>query len=294
MFANTSALSASFEGGKTWISTFRKQIGGTATVVGQWYDYSYAGGNPIANYYASSPLEAQVLDASKGIIVPRMETTARQYLHRMTVMASGPSFGSSNHPLMLCDYLLFYPFIDMDAAGEDQVMAQTETLPRYADGRGLQMIVVAQSPTVGGGRFTITYTDANDVLRTTESMFCGASQPAGALAHATGATTGVVAFVPMPAGATGVKRVESVNFSVANGGLCAVVIVRPLQAGYINDESRRAANDSFGDSYESEMMRTRGGIVELKDGAFLGLLGQCVTSSIASVVLTGTIETVWS
>jgi hypothetical protein len=40
--------------------------------------------------------------------------------------------------------------------------------------------------------------------------------------------------------------------------------------------------------------RLRGGIVEIKDGAFLGLLGQGVAGSLASSPLVGTIETVWS
>ena len=146
MFKNFRSLGAAFEAGKTWISTFRKVPAATATVTGQWFDYGYAAGNPIPNYYAASPLVAAVLESDKGIIVPRMKVGERQWLHRFTLMSAGAT--SSTQPFYLNDYLLFYPFVDMDAAGEDQVMDNTVTLPRYSDGVGVQMMVVAQSATV--------------------------------------------------------------------------------------------------------------------------------------------------
>ena len=282
-----------------WISSYRKAVAAAASVAGQWFDYSYAGGNPIANYYASAPLEAATLEAHKGIVVPRMSGSERQFLHRWTVMsaaASATSTTNSNQSLALMDYLLYYPFIDMDAAGEDQVCIASEALPRYADGVGVQMMVVAQSPTVGGGRFTITYTDADDVSRTTPSMFCGAAAPAGALVQAVSATTGLTPFVPLEAGVRGIKSVESANFSVANGGLCAIVLVRPLDWTWLREESRRTTSgtlESFGDAAEREALRSRAAMAEILDGAFLGILGCGAAGSLASSVLVGTIETVW-
>jgi hypothetical protein len=293
-FANVAAFSAAAND-KNWISSYRKALSASATVAGQWYDYSYAGGNPIPNYYASSPLEAAVLEYEKGIICPRV--TDKLFLHRWTVMtaaASTASVTNANQALVMMDYVLFYPFVDMDAAGEDQAMTQTVSLPRYESGVGLEMMVVAQSPTVGGGLFTITFTDSNDVQFVTESLFCAAAQPAGALVQAVGAAAGVQAFVPKPAGANGVKRVDSVNFSVANGGLCAVVLVKPLQSMYLREECRQTSADSFGDAAEQEAMRTRAGIVEIKDGAFIGIIGQAANGSLASSVLVGTLETVWN
>lgn len=298
-FANVRELASSTDDGKTWISTYRKLVASTATIAGQWYDYGYAGGNPIANYYAAAPLEAATLEPGKGIILPRMAGTDKLFLHRwtsMTASASATSVANANQALVLMDYLLFYPFVDMDAAGEDQLMTQTETLPRYGDGVGVQMIVVAQSGTVGGGRFTITYTDSDGASRTTESLFCGAAQPSGAIVHASGATSGLLPFVPLNAGVKGVKSVQSVNFSVANGGLCCVVLVMPLQTQWLREESRRTTTgtlESFGDAAESEALRTQGGMVEIKDGAFLGVMGSGANGSIASSVLVGTIETVW-
>jgi hypothetical protein len=288
-FHNVRALAESLvDNGKTWMSTFRKVPASTATITGQWFDYSYASGNPIPNYYAAAPLEAALLESNKGIIVPRMTGTDRQFLHRLTVMSAGAT--SSIQPLILMDYLLYYPFVDMDAAGEDQAMAQTSALSRYADGVGLQMMVVAQSITVGGGRFTITYTDSDDVQQTTTSMFCAAAQPSGAIVSACLSTGGLTPFVPLVAGTKGIKRVDSCNFSVANGGLCAIVLVRPLQSTQTLESCAVAA---IGAAHEVEAMRLRGGIVEIKDGAFLGFAGQGVAGSLASSPLVGMIETTW-
>jgi hypothetical protein len=274
-------------------------VSSTATVTGQWYDYSYAGGNPIANYYAAAPLEAALLEPEKGIIVPSVPDGENQYLHRWTAMSAASSATNTtnqNQPLYLMDYLLYYPFVDMDAAGEDQTMSQTQTLTRYADGVGVQMMVVAQSGTVGGGRFTINYTDTEDTPRTTTSMFCGAAQPSGALVSAVLGTGGLTPFVPLEAGVRGVKSVQSVNFSVANGGLCCVVLVKPLLNSWLREESRRTTSgtiESFGDAIEVEALTTRSGAVEVKNGAFLGIIGQGVAGSLASSVLVGTVETVW-
>lgn len=289
-FANVRALGDNLTSvGKTWISSFRKVPAATATITGQWYDYSYASGNPIPNYYAAAPLEAALLEADKGIIVPRMAGAAQQYLHRLTVMSAGAT--SSTQPLYLLDYLLFYPFVDMDAAGEEQTMTQSASLSRYTSGKGVQMMVVAQSPTVGGGRFTITYVDADDATQTTTSMYCGAAQPAGAIVSAVVGTGGLTPFVPLVGNSGGVKRVVSSTFTVANGGLAAIVLVYPLE---VTQTLESCSVAGVGAAVEKECMRLRGGIVEIKDGAFLGLLGQGVAGSLASSPLVGTIETVWN
>ena len=288
MFKNYRTLNDSFDAGRTWISTFRKVPASTATIAGQWYDYGYASGNPIPNYYAASPLEAAVLEPDKGIIVPRMSGTSKQYLHRLSVMSSGAT--ASNQALMLLDYLLYYPFVDMDAAGEEQAVTNTQPLTRYTDGIGVQMMVVAQSPTVGGGRFTINYRGTDDVDYTTGSMFCAAAQPSGAIVSAVTGTSGLTPFVPLNAGVKGVKQVNWVNFSVANGGLCAVVLVRVIDTSYVLESCSVAG---VGSAVEKEACRLRGGVVEIKDGAFLGIMGLGSAGSLASSPLVGTIETVW-
>lgn len=296
-FRNLRALvdAAEIEG-KTWISSYRKAVPATTTIAGQITDLSCAGGNPIANYYASTPLESATLDFDKGIIVPQMAAGQRQFLHRWTAMvaaASATSTTAQNEHLCLMDYLMFYPFIDMDAAGEDQELVQVATLPRYTSGVGVQMFVVAQSPTVGGGRFTITYLDDNDTERTTPSLYCAAAQPSGAFVQAVAGEGGLAWFVPIEAGARGVKSVVRVNFSVANGGLCAIVLAKPLASGWAREECRYNA-EPFGDAMEIEFLRHCSVMPEILNGAFLGIAARGAAGSLASSVQAGTIETIWS
>jgi hypothetical protein len=297
-FRTVKAWAASEDDGRSWWSFFRKVPASTATIAGQWFDYSTASGIPVPNYYASSPLEAAVLDAKNGIFVP--EQLTKRFLKRSVVMSAAASVTGTtnqNQALMLLDYLLYYPFVDLDAAGEEQVMDNTVALPRYDDGVGVQIMVVAQAPTVGGGRLTVKYIDTNDVERTTESMFCAAAQPSGALVTAVSNAAGLSPFVPLNAGVLGVKRVVSAIVDVANGGLAALVLVKPFQMSYVREEARRPTSsptESYGDAAELERVRMLAGAGEIKPGAFLGWIGLGAAGSLASAPLVGMIESFWS
>ena len=105
------------------------------------------------NYYAASPLVAATLEPDKGDHRPAHVGRQSSGTCRLSVM-SNRATASTQYDLPPY-HLLYYPFIDMDAAGEEQAVVNSITLPRYTDGIGVQMMVVAQSPTVGGGRFTI-------------------------------------------------------------------------------------------------------------------------------------------
>lgn len=291
-FANVRQLVNSFDNGKSWISTFRKVPSASATIAGQWLDYSYTPGNPIPNYYAASPLQANVLESEKGIYIPRMSLGSKQFLHRFHVMVSGAN--AAVQQVYLLDYLLYYPFVDMDAAGETQSMINypsvgTYALPRYTDGIGVQMMVVAQSNTVGGGTFTITYTDSDNQVKTTENITCAAAQPSGAIVSANTASGGLTPFVRLVAGTKGIKNIVSVNFSVANGGLCAIVLVMPIDVTMALESVSVAG---AGTAVEREALSQRAGIVEIKDGAFLSFVGRGM-GSLASSPLVGLLETVW-
>ena len=297
-FANVRAWAESATDGKNWISTFRKVPPASATITGQWFDYSTAAGNPVPNYYASSPGVSAVLEGYKGIYVPSV-SPAKQYVRRLCIMsgaASATGTTNQNQPLVLLDYLLYYPFFDMDAAGEEQVTENTITLPRYTDGKGVKMMVVAQAPTLGGGRFTVNYTNSDGVAgRVTPVHFCAAAQPSGALVSAVQAAAGVSPYLTLQDGDTGVQSVQSVTFSLANGGLCAVVLVKPIQVEYVMEECRRTTAgtlESFGSASEREAIRMHTPN-QIQDGAFLSFIGQGVAGSLASSQLVGTLETVW-
>jgi hypothetical protein len=194
------------------------------------------------------------------------------------------SVAAQNIPIYVCDYLLFYPFVDMDAAGEEQLMDNTVTLPRYDDGVGVQMMLVTQAAPTGGGQYTITYVNQADVEKTTINQFCPAVGPNGSLLSATAAAAGVSPFVPLADSDTGVKRVKSITFSVANGGLCAIVLVKPLFRTYIMDNNM---------AKEKEIIVRENIGSGIVDGAYINFIGQTNSGSISGGTFAGTLETIW-
>jgi len=296
-FRTVKAWAQSEDDGRSWLTFFRKVPASTATIAGQWFDYSTASGIPVPNYYASSPLEAATLDPANGVYVP--EQTSRRFIKKSVLMSGAASVTGTtnqNQSLMLLDYLLYYPFVDLDAAGEEQVFDNTVVLPRYQNGVGVDIMVVAQAPTVGGGTFVVKYIDTNDVEQTTQIVYCPAAQPSGALVTSVAHAAGISPFVPLNANVRGVKRIISVTVGVANGGLAAFVLVKPFQMVYVREESRRPTSsptESYGDAVETEQIRMRAGADEIKPGAFLGWIGEGVAGSLASAPLVGMLETIW-
>lgn len=296
-FRNVAAWAASEDEGRSWLSFFRKVPPSTATIAGQWFDYSTASGVPVPNYYASAPLVSQRLDPLTGIFVPAQNTA--RWLKKIVVMSAAASVTGTtnqNQSLMLLDYLLYVPFIDLDAAGEEQVFDTTTGLDRNTDGVGVQMMMVTQAPTAGGGSYTLKYIDTNDVERTTTVIYCPAAQPSGTLCTAVSAAAGVSPFVPLGANVRGVKRPVSLTVNVANGGLAALVLVKPVDMSYVREECRRPTSsptESYGDAAESERIRSKAGSRKLENNAFLSWIGYGVAGSLASAPLVGYIESFW-
>jgi hypothetical protein len=289
-FKNVRTYADNIESGQGWISSFRK-VPAVATVTGQWFDFSGAAGNPVPNYFASEPLTSATLEEYKGILHGPAVAPSKKYIHRITTAIAGAA-ASGNVEQIFCDYLLYYPFIDMDAAGEEQTMSNTVSLPRWATGQGVYMMLLAQAATIGGGQFTINYTNSDGVAgRVTPNQFCAAAQPTGALVHATTAAAGLGSFISLQAGDKGVRSVQSITFSVANGGLGALVLVKPIQRHYQREPSATAAE---GSPAEKESLREMAGLSpEIQDGAFLSFIGRTSAGSASGAAYTGILETVW-
>jgi hypothetical protein len=297
-FAGVREWAAAHERGAHHITTFRKQVASSATLANDFIDYTYFSGNPVANFYASSPLESAYIEANRGIHIPSIG--ASQWLKDLCVMSAASSATNTtnqNQRLLLADYLMYYPFIDTDAVGEQQDMIQTVPLPaRYP--RGGQIMCVAQSAASTVGTFTLSYTNQDGVSgRTTQATFTKAVAGGGTLV--TSPTNSVASsrpFVDLQAGDTSAISVESCNFSAAGGGLMAIVIVVPIQHTVSTQECRRTTTgnlESYGAATHCEAfihMRPN----EIKPGALLGLIGLGNAGSLASSILSGVLTTQWS
>lgn len=299
-FNNVAAWARAPDLGRYHLTTFRKAVASAATVANDFVDYTYFAGNPPANFYASSPLEAAHVEAIRGIHVPNV-APARQFVKSLTVMSAASSAtatSNQNQRMMLCDYLLYYPFVDTDAVGEQQDMVQTVSLPRYTDGKGVMMMAVAQSAASTVGTFAVSYTNQDGVAgRASNITYTKAVAGGGTIVSSTtNAASGSQPFIQLQAGDSGVRSVESVTFSAAGGGLLAIVLVKPLMHIHCTQECRRTTTgnlESYGAASQQESLIHRQP-VELVDGRVLGIVSLGNAGSLASSILTGVLETHWS
>ncbi len=294
-FPNYTRYVEAVEAGQTSMGIFRKTVSSAATSANDFIDYTYFSGNPPANFYASAPLEAAEIESIRGLPVPKVDNLFMKSIGVMSAASSGTGTTNRNQRLKLCDYLLYYPFIDTDAIGEEQVMTNTVTLPRYATGDGVQMIAVSQSAASTVGTFTVNYTNSDGVAgRVSQATFTKAVNGGGVVVSSqTNAVAGSQLFIDLQAGDRGVRSVQSVTFSAAGGGLMALVLVKPLFDFYTTEEARRDTNASFGAAtYFDAMIQHEA--VKIENGAVLGIFGLGNSGSLASSTLVGKIQTVWS
>lgn len=282
--------------GQYHVSGFRKAISSTATTTSAWLDYSYFPGAPAANFYASSPLEAAEVDPTRGIPVPSV-SPATQWLRDLKMMSaasSATSTANGRQQVILADLLLYYPFVDTDAVGEQQDMVNDVAIPRYDYG---QVIAVGQSAASTTGQFTFSYTNQDGVAgRTSQTHFTFAVAGGGqVVASSVGSATSYHPFLALQAGDSGVKSIESVTFTAGGGGLMALVIVQPLLTAYMTQECRRDTSGgvSYGacDQFAS-IINNRP--QQIKDGAVLDIFAAGHAGSLASSILAGVLETTWN
>lgn len=297
-FRNVREFVAAEEAGQTWLTQWRKLVASPATVTNNWLDLTYSGGSPPANFYASEPLVAAQVEADKGIRVPSVSPQS-QYLHRLTMMAlaaSATTTTANNTSFMLLDYLLYYPFVDTDAAGEEQLLDNTVTIPRYPAG---QVIAIAQSASSAVGQFTMNYTNQDGTSgRVSQNTFTLATITGGGQSLISNASAaGTLPFVGLQVGDTGVKSIESVTFTVAGGGLVCLAIVYPLMRGIMPQVSRRTTSsnlESYGSATQYDMILHQARPPKIEDGAVLGMMLRGDGGSLATTNFTGIVETIWN
>lgn len=279
------------ESGKCWVTQFRKALTSAATTVNAWVDWSYAAGAPAANFYASTPLEAAELEQSRGIYLPTV-SPATQHLKTLTLMCGNTTTSNGRQQMILLDYLMYYPFVDTDAIGEEQIMTNSITLPRYENG---MVMAVAQSTSSAVGQYTFSYTNHDGTSgRISSNNYAPVVTAGGQMLSASGTGASYVPFCRLQNGDRGVKSIESVTFSAAGGGLMALVIVKPIFMCYTTQSALTNASGAFGSADEFSSLIHYAGAPEIKDGAVLNFVSAANALSLASLILTGTIETVWN
>lgn len=279
------------EAGQCWVTQFRKALTSAATTVNAWVDWSYAAGAPAANFYASTPLEAAQLDQSRGIYLPTV-SPATQHLKTLTLMCGNTTTSNGRQQMILLDYLMYYPFVDTDAIGEEQTMTNSITLPRYTSGK---VMAVAQSTSSAVGQYTFNYTNQDGTAgRVSSNNYAPVVTAGGQMLSASGTGSSYNPFCQLQGSDRGVQSIESVTFTAAGGGLMALVIVKPIFMCYATQSCLTTGGVAFGSADEFSSIIHYAGAPEIKDGAVLNIVSAANALSLASLILTGTIETVWN
>lgn len=206
-------------------SLWRKTTSVTA-VANQWYDDSMLAGTPPANFYASAPLEAATLDHRDGIRHWLPGDHTEHLLESLVFGGAGTLEAPSQ--FLLCDYLLYYPFLDGDSA-DAQDFDNTVTLPRFTDGVGVQAFIVAQGAGSTTGTYTMSYTNqAGESGRTATGSALTPTASAFLLTGSGGAANRFAPFIGLQSGDTGIRSVEQFTWTVQPGGISALVLCKPL------------------------------------------------------------------
>lgn len=280
---NIRAISRAREEGRFHSATMRKAVSaGTATTLGWWQDLGGSPGNPLPQYYASTPLAAAAFDPFKGIFHGDDKAPAEKYLV-LAALTTPTAAMLGQYKLM--DYLLYYPFVDGDDT-DTQLMDNTVQLDRYTQSGG-RVIAVAQAPTVGGGSFFYTYINQDGVEKTSPTInYNTTASGIGSLVTTEPAVAGSSPgpFLTLANGDTSVRSITSVQNLGPTGGLICLIIVRPLM-----DIVLREINSVN----EVELASRWPALVRIYDGAYLNLISN-VAGSIASGTLHGYFDFIWS
>lgn len=280
-FANIRQLGDAAAGGQLFTGFIRK-IPSQASVANWWADLSMASGQPVPNYYASTPLKASVLDGFRGMFHGDDRAPAETFIASASLTTPTANMVGA---YKMMDYLVYYPFVDMDDA-DAQVMDNTTVLPRYADGEGVMVMAVAVAPTVGGGSFTFNYIDQDGNPQTSPVNYCGttAASIASIVTSQPATAAGFGPFLRLANGSRGVRSITSLTMSVLNGGLVALVLVKPLFDITIHQ---------VGNASEMQFVGGRSIMPRIYDGAYLNMICNTV-GTIAAGQLMGRVTYVWN
>lgn len=256
------------------------------TTAGLWFDLSMSPGNPPPKYWFDAPPGvAKTVNQSTdgGLYHGANVSPSQKYARIITTLASAAT--ALPMPMILCDYLLYYPSID-DSVTDPQALDNTVTLPRYTDGKGVQILAVSVAGRTGGQQFTVSYTNSDGVAgRTSQIVTQNTASAIGTIVtSATATNLSGNPFIGLQAGDTGVRSIESVTMLGADVGLFTLILVKPILYTSIKEITA---------VYEKDMFLFEQSIPEIKDDAYLSLL--CVPQgTLAATVLMGDLKVIWN
>lgn len=197
---------------------------GATSAAGRWHESFTATGIPTAGSFSGTAgVATQMTRSTTGALdIGADVSTDLRSLLTMQIYTASTTIAPA--VVMLCDFLLYYPACVV--TGTPTTLDNTATLPRYTDGVGVKCIVCTQ--TANGATqpaLTLNYRDQSD--NDAAAPFAMTSPVASAPISLLYAYNGTP-FLPMNAGDTGIKRINSYTLATGTTGTVAFVLVKPL------------------------------------------------------------------
>lgn len=271
-----------YNDGRTHSYHFRK-VSGIMPTRG-WFDLSYSGGLPLANYYASNPLTFTPMESNKGMYTGAIG--GQKYVHKLAVHAQGYSTSLpdriGNTKFILMDYIAFAPFIDFDTTDEQELV--TIDLPRYTDGKGVMAMVVNQGTGIANVNMTMTYInqDGNESVSTSTLITTG---NAGAIMSAGDGTLDVDGvYLRLAQGDYGIRKITKVQMSATVGAIGAIVLVKPICQTYLTEGFCVA---------ELDYLMDKGNLPKVHNDAYLNFICSSYYTATQTPAFHGYLDFVW-
>jgi hypothetical protein len=257
-----------------------------ATTAGIWFDLSMSPGMPVPKYwFDAAPLTARAItqSADGGFYHGANVSPSEKYLRSVTTQASAATALPMN--AILCDYLLYYPTTD-DGSTDEQLMDNTVTLPRYTDGKGVQILAVTVGARTGGQTFTVNYTNSDGISgRVTSAVTQNTATTLGSI---TGSNTAIInasnPFIGLQDDDEGVRSIESVTMQGVDVGLMSFILVKPLVQTCFREITV---------PYEKDFLVPTSDLIKIEDNAFLNFL-VLPLGTLAATVLRGDLKVIWT
>ena len=258
------------------------------TTAGIWFDLANTSGMPPAKqWFDAAPLTATQIKQStdKGIYHGQNVAPAQKYLRKTIV--TGNVATPLPMAMQLCDYLLYYPTVD-DSETALQEMDNTMTLPRYTDGKGVQIMAITTGARTDGQTFTITYTNSDGVSgRVTPPMQQNTSSILGTVTTSCLTPTNLGTggpFITLQAGDSGVRSIESVKMNGIDMGFFTLILVKPLAETHLRTTNAPVEIDHL--IHHNQLPR-------IYDDAFLGYI--CLPNgTLVGSTFMGTLKVIWN
>lgn len=254
------------------------------TTTSLWFDTSMSPGMPPPQYYIGAITTAtQLKQSTDGGLYHGPTTGTEKFLRAITTQASASTALPMN--AILCDYLLFYPFID-EGLTDEQFMTNVLTLPRYTDGVGVQMMAITTNAGTGSQQFFVNYTNSDGVSgRISQTVTQNTATAIGTVMGSNTATQNASnPFIGLQLGDSGVRSIESVTMLGVDTGLFALVLIKPIVQHCFREITV---------PYEKDFLIPTGNLPKIYDDAFLGFL-TLPMGSLAATVLRGDLKVIWT